>query len=70
VVIRNNLEKDVEELITTAGVPYFITSMSKGFTEHLPEFGGVYAGLGSAGKIQEMVEASDCVLWIGSYSVR
>jgi len=68
---RNRLQKETRALIEEAGFPYFITSMGKGsVSEHLPTFGGIYGGAGSFPKIQEIVESSDCVLWIGNYPVR
>lgn len=66
--IRNKVIRETEALIKAANVPYFTTFMSKGFTESLPNFGGVYGGAGSVAGVQEAIESADLVLWVGSYS--
>lgn len=66
--IRCQCEEETKALIHAAGVQYFTTSMSKGFDENLPKFGGIYGGLASPKSIRDAVEGADCVLWIGSYS--
>jgi len=66
--IRNRVVKETEALIKAANVPYFTTFMSKGFTESLPNFGGVYGGAGSVPGLQDFIESADTVLWVGSYS--
>ncbi|KAK5046012.1 hypothetical protein LTR84_008799 [Exophiala bonariae] len=66
--IRNRLVTETEALVKAAGVLYFTTFMSKGFTESLPNFGGVYGGAGSVPGVQNAIETADTVLWIGSYS--
>lgn len=68
-VIRNRVEEETTELINAANVPYFLTSMSKGFAETLPKYGGLYEGLGSVEGTREAIESADCVLWIGSFNV-
>jgi len=67
---RNRLEKEAYSLIESTGYPYFITAMAKGsVSEHLPTYGGVYGGAGSFPEIKNIVESSDCVLWLGNYPV-
>jgi len=70
VAIRCQCQEETKELIHAAGVPYFTTSMSKGFDENLPKFGGIYGGLASPKPVREAIESADCILWVGSYSVR
>ena len=67
--IRNDLQEEMTRLIKAADIPYFLTCMSKGFDETLPNFGGVYLGRGSVEGLQEAVESADCVLWLGSFNV-
>ncbi|KAI9894270.1 MAG: Pyruvate decarboxylase 1 [Vezdaea aestivalis] len=65
--VRHRVLDEVHELVTKTGLPTFVTPMSKGaINETLPNYGGVYAGAGSAPGIQEFVESSDLILSIGA----
>lgn len=50
----------------SSGLPTFVTPLAQGFiNETLPNFSGLYAGVGSHPGVQEYVEQSDFVLHLG-----
>lgn len=68
---RNYVNAECDKLIKLTGLPTFTTSMGKGgINEELPNFGGVYSGLGSYKAVRQAVESSDAVFWIGNFPVR
>jgi pyruvate decarboxylase len=68
--VRNRVLKEAKTLIEITGFPYFVTAMGKGsIPENLPNFGGIYGGGASWPEINNVVESSDCVLWLGNYPV-
>lgn len=65
--IRNGVLPEVNRLLEATDFPYFTNPWGKGcVTEDSPKFGGLYVGSGSKKDVQETVESSDCVMWIGS----
>ncbi len=65
--IRNGVLPEVNRLLEATDFPYFTNPWGKGcVTEDSPKFGGLYVGSGSNKDVQETVESSDCVMWIGS----
>lgn len=65
--VRNKVLPEVENLLETTDLPYFTNPWGKGcVTEDSPKFGGLYVGSGSKRDVQEAIESSDCVLWIGN----
>ena len=68
--IRHRVLAEVQALIKKTRMPVFVTPMGKGaIDEGHPNYGGVYAGDGSAAKVREAVESSDLILTIGSLKV-
>ncbi|KAI5285462.1 Pyruvate decarboxylase 1 [Ascosphaera acerosa] len=64
--IRFRCLKEVNDLVKKSGFPTFVAPMGKGAVdETLPNFGGTYAGVGSAEGVCEALESSDLVLHIG-----
>ena len=67
---RNYVTEECEKLAKLTGLLTFTTSMGKGgIDEELPNYGGVYSGLGSYKEVREVIEASDAVFWIGNFPV-
>ncbi|VUC23651.1 unnamed protein product [Clonostachys rosea] len=66
--IRHRVVEETLALIQKTGLPTFVTPMGKGaIDETLPNYGGVYAGVGShPPKVRDIVESSDLVLSIGA----
>ncbi|KAH8689125.1 thiamine diphosphate-binding protein [Talaromyces proteolyticus] len=63
---RSSWAAFVDPLIAVLKVPAFVTCLGKGAVdESSPYFAGAYAGLGSWPNVIKMVEASDCILWLG-----
>lgn len=69
--IRHRVLAEVQELVSKTKLPVFVTPMGKGaINEQLPNFGGVYAGLGShPPQVKDMLESSDLILTIGALKV-
>jgi pyruvate decarboxylase len=68
--IRHKVGKETLELIEKTGLPYFLTPMGKGVLDEThPQYGGIYAGVGSRPDINEKVEGSDLILFIGALKV-
>lgn len=69
--IRHRVLDEVLALSEKTGLPTFVTPMGKsGINETLPNYGGVYAGVGSHPPgVQDIVESSDLVLSIGALKV-
>lgn len=70
--IRHRVLDEVHDLIDKTKLPVFVTPMGKGaVNESHPNFGGVYAGVGShPSQVKDIVEASDLILSIGALKVR
>lgn len=70
--IRNGCAVEANRLADITGIPFFVTCMGKGGpNEDLPNYGGVYQGVGSTPEIRKALEEkADCVLWLGSFRVR
>lgn len=61
---------DTQSLASLTNFPTFATPMGKGsVNETLPNYGGIYGGIGSYPQVREVVESSDAILWIGRYPV-
>lgn len=68
--VRGDVVGPASELSSLTGYPTFVTVMGKGgFDETKDNFGGLYAGSGSAEGVTSALEASDTILWIGPYPV-
>lgn len=69
--IRHRVLDEVHRLVDKSGLPVFVTPMGKGAVyEHHPNFGGVYAGVGSRPlRVRDVVESSDLILSIGALKV-
>ncbi|ODA83411.1 hypothetical protein RJ55_01925 [Drechmeria coniospora] len=66
--IRHRVLDEVHGLVDKTNLPVFVTPMGKGaVNEQHPNYGGVYAGVGSyPPKVKELVESSDLILSIGA----
>lgn len=63
---RSSWEKFVPELVDTLRIPVLTTTLGKGIVdESSPYYMGGYDGVGSLPGVTEIVEAADCVLWLG-----
>ncbi|KIX00392.1 uncharacterized protein Z518_10531 [Rhinocladiella mackenziei CBS 650.93] len=63
---RQRITKEVHQLIAKSRLPTFVTPLAQGFVdESLPNFGGLYAGYGSAPGVRDFVESSDLILHLG-----
>ncbi|KAJ0120657.1 pyruvate decarboxylase [Diaporthe amygdali] len=57
---------EFSELVDTLRIPVFTTTLGKGIVdESSPYYMGGYDGIGSLPEVTEIVEAADCVLWLG-----
>jgi len=68
--VRHNVLPEANALMELTSFPTFVTAMGKsGVNEEAPNFGGLYAGAGTYPGVNEAVERSDMVIWIGNYPV-
>lgn len=66
-VLRYNLQPQVQQLVDKMNLPVTIVMMGKGsFDESHNNFIGLYAGDLGSKEVQNIVEASDCILAIGT----
>lgn len=69
--VRSGIVAESRELSQLTGLPTFTTCMGKAAAdETASNFGGLYAGAGSAEAVQKAVEDSDAAFWIGNFPVR
>jgi indolepyruvate decarboxylase len=64
---RFGLEAEALELIEASGIPAAVTLLDKGaIEERSPHFLGVYAGALGRADVRQYVEASDCLIMLGT----
>ncbi|KAI8336517.1 thiamine diphosphate-binding protein [Chlamydoabsidia padenii] len=66
-VLRNNMKKELAELVKVSGFPVYVAPMSIDVIDHdIPNYRGCYSGSSSLTKVKEEVLSADLILELGS----
>jgi pyruvate decarboxylase len=66
-VLRNNMKKELAELVKVSGFPVYVAPMSIDVVDHdLPSYRGCYSGSSSLDQVKKEVLSADLILELGS----